>query len=107
MARSTRKSKKDDLAIFARLKSIFTSTQGFPIFLTLTVLAVMFVLFRMKSVEMDYQLADINREVDQVTLYNKELKAQRAQLLSVNRLRELASRHNFKQPRKDQIIVVP
>lgn len=105
MARTARKSKAND-SIRERLKEVFFSTQGLPIFLTIAVIAILFVIFRMKGVEIDYKLAEINREIDQVSLVNKELKAQRAQLLSVGRLREMAEIHNFNRPSEDQIIVI-
>jgi hypothetical protein len=37
----------------------------------------------------------------------KELKAKQAKLLSVKKLREYAKKHNFNQPRENQIIVIP
>ena len=107
MARATRRSKKADTSILGRIKDVFTSSQGFPIFLTITALAIFFVLFRMKGVEIDYKVAEINRDIDQVSLVNKELRAKRAQKLSVGRLKAMAKKHRFNQPREDQLIVIP
>lgn len=70
-------------------------------------LGILFVLFRMKGIEMEYKLSDINRTIDNVSLENKELKAQKARLLSVNQLNQLAKKFDLKQPGQGQIIVIP
>ena len=38
---------------------------------------ILFVLFRMKNVEMDYKITNTNREIEKVLLDNKELKAKK------------------------------
>lgn len=103
-------SKKKNLLtekITNKFKSILFSTQGFPLFLMFTFLAVMFVLFRMKNVEMDYKIAKMNKEIERVLLDNKDLKAKKARLLSTERLRRIASDNGLNQPTQEQIIVVP
>lgn len=99
--------KKDKLQIGAKIKEIIFSSQGLPIFLSFTTLAILFVLFRMKNVEMDYKIAKANRDIEKVLLDNKELKAKSARLLSTEKLRRLATIHNLDQPKQDQIIVIP
>lgn len=106
MVGSTRKSKNQNVGLSDKIREVFASSQGFPIFLTLTLMAILFVVFRMKIVEIDYKLADLNREIESVSLENKELKARRAQLLSVGKLRSLAVDHDFSQPTENQIIVI-
>jgi len=91
----------------SRLKDIILSTQGLPIFLSFTALAILLVLFRMKNVELDYKISKANRDIEKVLLDNKELKAKSARLLSAERLRRLASSHGLDQPKQDQIIVIP
>ena len=88
-------------------KSIFLSSQGLPIFLSMAVLGVLFVLFRMKGVEIDYQVTEINKKMDKVIVANKTLKAKKAKMLSIKKLRAMAKRHNLKEPTQKQIIVVP
>ena len=90
-----------------KIKEIIFSSQGFPLFLSFTSLAILFVLFRMKNVEMDYTISKTNREIEKVVLDNKELKAKKARMLSAEKLRKLASVHNLDQPKQDQIIVIP
>ena len=90
-----------------RLREIVFSTTGLPFFLTFTTLAILFVLFRMKNVEKDYQISKANRDIEKVLLDNKELKAKKARMLSSEKLRKLASIHHLEQPKQDQIIVIP
>ncbi len=89
------------------LKKIFLGPQSLPIFLSLILLSFLLVLFRMKSLELDYKTGEIKKEMTRVVSTNKDLKAKRAKLLGVENLRELASRHNLKEPKQNQIIVVP
>ena len=48
-----------------------------------------------------------NKKIEQVQLEGKELKAKKARLLSVKRLRGLAKKYNLSRPKQDQIIVIP
>jgi hypothetical protein len=61
----------------------------------------------MKGVELDYKITAVNKDIEKVVLDNKELKAKKARLLSVKRLRKLASKYDLKQPKQKQIIVLP
>ena len=90
-----------------KMKEIIFSSRGFPLFLSFTTLAILFVLFRMKNIEMDYAITKTNREIEKVVLDNKELKAKKARMLSADKLRKLAVIHNLDQPKQDQIIVIP
>ena len=90
-----------------KIKDIVFSSQGFPIFLSFTTLAILLVLFRMKNVEMDYKISKSNRDIEKVLLDNKELKAKNARMLSTEKLRRLAVAHELDQPKQDQIIVIP
>lgn len=101
------KKSSDKLQIGKKIKEIIFSSQGLPIFLSFTTLAILFVLFRMKNVEMDYKISKSNRDIEKVLLDNKELKAKNARLLSTERLRRLAANHHLDQPKQDQIIVIP
>jgi hypothetical protein len=101
------KKTSDKESIGSKVKTIIFSSQGFPIFLSFTVLAILFVLFRMKNVEMDYKISKANRDIEKVLLDNKELKAKNARMLSTDKLRHLAMVHHLDQPKQEQIIVIP
>lgn len=101
------KKSSDKFQIGKKIKEVIFSSQGLPIFLSFTTLAILFVLFRMKNVEMDYKISKSNRDIEKVLLDNKELKAKSARMLSTEKLRRLAAAHNLDQPKQDQIIVIP
>lgn len=61
----------------------------------------------MKGVELDYKITSVNKDIEKVVLDNKELKARKARLLSVKRLRKMASKYQLRQPKQNQIIVLP
>ncbi len=98
------KKKKDNFFIFA--KEAAFSIQGFPLVLSFTILGILFVLFRMKSVELDYKITDAENKSEDANNENKDLKATRAGLLSVNNLRSYAKKYNLSQPGQEQIIMV-
>lgn len=106
MASRAKKTKSESVVV-TKIKAAIFSSRGFPLILTFTILGILFVLFRMKGIEVDYKVSDINKDIDIVSLENKELKAQKARMLSVNRLNELADEYELKQPDQGQIIVVP
>lgn len=101
--------KKDNFSvqIKEKLKSIFFSSQGMPIVLCVLTVAILFVLFRMKGIEMNYQISNIEKDIEKVRIEGKELKAKRARMLSINNLRKMAKNHELSQPKQNQIIVVP
>ncbi|EQC42893.1 hypothetical protein M899_0069 [Bacteriovorax sp. BSW11_IV] len=90
-----------------QLKKIFLSSQGLPIFLTISIIGILFVLFRMKGVELNYNITSINRDIEQVVVEGKELKARKARMLSVNNLRKMAKKFDLSEPKQHQIIVIP
>ena len=83
------------------------SAQSLPLFMVIGVLIVLFVLFRMKLVELNYKVAEVNMALEKVLEDHKALKVQKAQLLSVNNLRKWSAKHNMQQPRQEQIIIIP
>lgn len=92
--------------LLGKIHAILFSTQGLPIFLNFAGLAVLFVLFRMKGLELDYKLSDENSRIAKITALNKQLKLKKAQLLSVEELSKMAERHKLKRPNQDQVIVI-
>ena len=61
----------------------------------------------MKGVELDYKLTELNKVIKTVELDAKELRAEKANLLSVQNLRRLAVKFNLKAPSSKQVIVIP
>jgi hypothetical protein len=97
----------DDLQLSSKLKGFIFSSQGLPLILMYLTLGVLFVVFRMKSVELDYRLVELNQEITKKKLLEKEIGANKAELLSTNSLRELAKKHDLKPPKQTQIIPIP
>jgi len=90
-----------------KVKDVLLSSQGFPIFLTITIFGILFVLFRMKGVELDYKSSSVSKDIKKIKLENKELKAEKAKRLSMKNLRRLAKKYELKEPNQKQIIVIP
>lgn len=87
-------------------RRILFSSQGFPLFLAFTLMSVLFVMFRMKGVETDYKISSLGKDIDRVTIENKELKAKKAKMLSVKNLKFMAKKYNLNQPKQGQILVI-
>ena len=92
--------------MFVKLKDFFLSSQILPLLLAFFTISILFVLFRMKGVEMDYRLSDVNKDIKRISLENKGHKAEKAKLLSSKRLRRLAKKYNLSPPSQEQIIIV-
>lgn len=97
----------ENLQFSAKLKSFIFSSQGLPLILMYLTLGVLFVVFRMKSVELDYKMVELNQEIAKKKLMEKEIAANKAELLSTNSLRGLAKQYDLKPPKQNQIIVIP
>lgn len=98
---------KRKIKIGDRLRDTLFSSQGLPLSLAFIVISILFVLFRMKGVELDYKVNEVNSKIEKKLLENKELKARKAKLLSTKNLRQMAISHQLKQPTQKQIIIVP
>jgi len=96
---------KSKLAATARKN--FENSQGYPILVTITFLAILIVLCRMKTLEVDYSINDTNKEIDRSVVENKDLKAKHAKLLSSDSLRRMAKKHDFNLPTQQQVLVIP
>ena len=86
---------------------IIFSAQAFPIILALAVIGVLFVVVRMKGIEQTYRFSGITKQIKAAVSESKDLKAQLAKMMSVSNMRILAEKHGLKEPRQDQIIVIP
>lgn len=99
--------KKGNTKFKNRFLEILFNPKALPFTLTFTILAVLFVAFRMKGIEQAYALNNIKSDIQKATIRNKELKAERAREMSVPRLREFAAKYSLKEPGPEQIILIP
>ena len=104
MARISKPKRK---GVAGRFFQVFFNPQVFPICLFLMVIGVLFVLFRMKSVELDYKVSEVNKKIRKNEVQNKKLEAVRAKLLSIKNLRRFAKKYNLQEPKQNQIIIIP
>jgi hypothetical protein len=86
---------------------IIFSAQAFPIILALAVIGVLFVVVRMKGIEQTYRFNGLTKQIKTAVSESKDLTAQLAKLMTVSNMRILAEKHGLKEPRQDQIIVIP
>ena len=89
------------------LQEFFFSSQGFSILFVLSTIAIFLVLFRMKTVELDYEITRVRGLVKKARMEGKELSAKRARMLSIKNLRIMAKKYNLNEPKQKQIIVIP
>lgn len=92
--------------LLSNMKVFLMSNQVFPFVLIFFVIGFSFVLFRMKGVDLDYKITSLRKDIEYEVQESKELKARKARLLSVKRLRKLASKYDLAQPKQKQIIVI-
>jgi hypothetical protein len=93
--------------IKAFLNKYVLTSQTFPLICVLGTLGVMFVLFRMKGIEQDYRFSDLTKKIKIEETENKELKAERARMLSIKNLKGFAKRYKLKEPNEKHIIIIP
>ena len=89
------------------IKNFFKDSATISIIFVFVVISFFAVSYRMKSVELDYEKIEVEKSLKKVQAKNKRLKAQRAKLLSVEELNQLAKRLEMKEPSQKQIIVIP
>tara|TARA_Y100000780_G_scaffold232593_1_gene268195 strand:+ start:50523 stop:50735 length:213 start_codon:yes stop_codon:yes gene_type:complete len=70
-------------------------------------MGILFVLIRMKGIEQDYKFNEVAKTLKIKQIENKELKADRARMLSVKNLKGFAKRFNLKEPDEKHIIIIP
>ena len=109
MATKKRKIQTKTKPSFARrfAQKYLLSSQALPFVITFTCLGLFFVLIRMKGIEQDYQYHEVSKAINQSKTENKELKAEKARMLSVKNLRTFAKKFNLKEPDEKQIVIIP
>ncbi len=103
--RKTSKREESEIKLFFS-KYIFTS-QTLPFIFVFSVMGILFVLIRMKGIEQDYKFNEVAKTLKIKQIENKELKADKARLLSVKNLKGFAKRFNLKEPDEKHIIIIP
>ena len=86
---------------------IFGSTRNTIFVLLFAVLGISYIYVRMRNVELDYQIGELKRKSYQTFILNKELKAERANILSASSLKAMANRFELTAPSNKQILVIP
>lgn len=89
------------------IKEKFFNSKTVPLIVAVTVIAASYVLIRMQSLEQDYKSEEVRKNLSRVNLKNKELKAKKAELISIQRLQKISKEHNLEEPKSKQIIVIP
>ena len=103
--RKTSKREENEIKLFFS-KYIFTS-QTLTFIFVFSVMGILFVLIRMKGIEQDYKFNEVAKTLKIKQIENKELKADRARMLSVKNLKGFAKRFNLKEPDEKHIIIIP
>ena len=101
------RSAKKDHFLKEFLNQYILTSQTFPLICVLATLGVMFVLIRMKGLEQDYKFSDISKKIKIQETENKELKAERARMLSIKNLKGFAKKYKLKEPDEKHIIIIP
>jgi cell division protein FtsL len=107
MARTSTKRKNTKNSITHKIFHKFINIEVFPFVVAFTALGIMYVLIRMKGIEQDYRAHELNNKIKEVTVENKELKADKARLLSVKNLKRMSSQFKLTEPEEKQIIIIP
>ena len=104
MARRVKKSSKKS---WFQLLASKLNGNSVPLVISFLVIGVSFVLIRMKGVEQDYKLNDLEKRVKVQTIKNKELKAERARELSMKKLKSFSKKYGLSEPDEKRIIIIP
>lgn len=102
-----RKAKKKQNAFLKYISEKFFNTQTLPLVFVVSVLGILFVLFRMKGIEQDYKYNEIAKRIKVQQIQNKELKAKRARELSVKKLKGYAVKYELEEPSEKKVIIIP
>lgn len=89
-----------------KIGKLTSNSRVLPLVLLYLCLAISFVLFRMKNVEMDYKIHDLSKDIQKSTVDGKDVRAKKASLLSTDRLKKLAKDFDLKEPKQNQVILI-
>lgn len=65
------------------------------------------IVIRMKGIEQDYRIHELNVKIEDELFDNKEMKAKKAKFLSAESLLKLSQKFSLQGPKEAQIIVIP
>lgn len=102
-----RRASKKKNTLIQKSKEFIVNSKTLPFIFMFSVIGILFVVIRMKGIEQDYKLNEIQRLVRIHKIKNKELKAVKAKELSVKKLRAYAKKFKLSEPDEKRIIVVP
>tara|TARA_Y100000768_G_C23990599_1_gene692336 strand:+ start:2491 stop:2835 length:345 start_codon:yes stop_codon:yes gene_type:complete len=102
-----RRSRKRNISFVTKLKNFATHSKSLPFIVIFSILGILFVVIRMKGIEQDYKLNEIQKLVRIHKIKNKELKAIKAKELSVKKLKAYAQKFDLSEPDEKRIIVIP
>jgi cell division protein FtsL len=88
------------------MKKIMTRKEFSILVSFIVIFSLALVFFRMKGIEQDYQFSSLNSKIENELLENKDLRARRAKLLSVENLNSLSKKYSLSSPSDDQVIVI-
>lgn len=104
--RRAKKSRSNGLLKNFFNKYILTS-QTMPLIFVLSTIGILFVLIRMKGIEQDYKFNELTKQIKIQRIENKEIKAQRARMLSINKLKAYSKQFKLEEPDEKHIIIIP
>lgn len=104
--RRAKKSRSNGLVKKFFDKYVLTS-QTMPLIFVLSTIGILFVLIRMKGIEQDYKFNELAKQIKIEKIENKELKAQRARMLSIKKLKAFSKKHKLEEPDEKHIIIIP
>lgn len=107
MRRATRRTNTKSNLFTSITSRLFTNSKILSHVISFSTLGILFVLIRMKGVEQDYKFNDLTKKIQMATIEDKELRAEKANLLSINNLRRFAIKFNLKEPDEKHIVIVP
>lgn len=107
MARRRAKNSRSDGLLKSFFNKYILTSQTMPLIFVLSTIGILFVLIRMKGIEQDYKFNELTKRVKVEKIENKELKAKRARLLSVKKLKSFSTKFKLKEPDEKHIIIIP
>jgi hypothetical protein len=90
-----------------KIISNFFQSKSMPLIFVFITICILFISIRMKGIEQDYLMLELNKTLRKESIYNKELKAVRANSLSVKKLIEISKENKLKEPSDNQVVVIP
>ncbi len=101
------KERQSKMRFLSPLKLLFFHSEFSPLVFSFLLLGLSYVVIRMKNVEQDYALHDLQKKVRLVTKDLTALETQHAELLSVQNLRRWSKENQLIIPGPERMIIIP